>query len=479
MKLTAKIVGIFMLGIVLLTALHGYLTVLREDRQLKSGMEEQAQALGHEVHETLIVAWRREGHAGAVQLVRGLESRHQDMTIRWVALDEGRATAAIPVEVLRGAVGGTMISATGQDEKGREVHHMYYPVDIENQRTGCVEFSEPLDEVASHARGAWYQTIATIAAMTACGLLVTLLGIRIVGRPLEALILKTKRIGEGDFSEPIQVHGRDEIAQLGVALNKMSDQIKEQQEKLHDESAARLAAVEQLRHADRLKTVGRLASGMAHELGTPLNVVSGRAELISSGRLDESQVRESAAAIKSETDRMAAIIRQLLDFARRRSPQRSTVDLRDVAARSLELLRPLAGRRNITLSLTKNGPLTAHVDAAQIQQVLTNLVVNAIQASPDGGKVEVKLESRDARPPGDNGSPAAYYCITVQDEGSGIAVEDMPLLFEPFFTTKETGEGTGLGLSVSYGIVQDHGGWIDVDSRLGEGSRFRVYLPRD
>ncbi len=237
MKLTAKIVGIFMLGIALLTALHGYLTVLREDQQLKSGMEQQAQALGHEVRETLIVAWRNGGHAGAMQLVRGLESRHQDMTIRWVALDEERTTAsvAIPVEVLRDVAGGTMVSVTGQDEQGRDVRHMYYPVDIENRRTGCVEFSEPLGEAADHARSAWYQTIATIAAMTACGLLVTLLGIRIVGRPLESLIVKTKRIGEGDFSQPVQIHGRDEIAQLGVALNQMSDQIREQQEKLRDE----------------------------------------------------------------------------------------------------------------------------------------------------------------------------------------------------------------------------------------------------
>ncbi len=218
---------------------------------------------------------------------------------------------------------------------------------------------------------------------------------------------------------------------------------------------------------------------MAHELGTPLNVVSGRAELIASGRLDESQVRESAAAIKSETDRMAAIIRQLLDFARRRSPQRNNVDLRDVAARSLELLRPLAGRRSVELSLVKNGPVTAHVDAGQIQQVLTNLVVNAIQASPDGGKVTVALDTRTAQPPEDDASAGTYHCIAVQDEGAGISEEDMPHLFEPFFTTKETGEGTGLGLSVSYGIVQDHGGWIDVESQPSAGSRFTVYLPRD
>ena len=112
-----------------------------------------------------------------------------------------------------------------------------------------------------------------------CGVLVALLGIRLVGRPLEQLIEKTERIGRGDFSQPLELHGNDELSQLATALNRMSDQLRDQREKIRTESAGREAALEQLRHADRLKTVGRLASGVAHELGTPLNVVSGRAGL--------------------------------------------------------------------------------------------------------------------------------------------------------------------------------------------------------
>ncbi|MFV2069614.1 MAG: sensor histidine kinase, partial [Pirellulales bacterium] len=326
-----------------------------------------------------------------------------------------------------------------------------------------------------------YQTAAVMAAMMLCGVLVALLGIRLVGRPLEQLIEKTERIGRSDFSEPLQLHGNDELSQLAKALNRMSDQIREQQEKIKTESAGREAALEQLRHVDRLKTVGRLASGVAHELGTPLNVVSGRAGLIASSQLDAPQIRDSAKIIKSEADRMATIIRQLLDFARRRSPHGTAVDLHHIAGQCVDLLQTLATKQNVSLKLEENGkPLTANVDAAQIQQVLTNLVVNAIQAMPGGGTVTVTLGQKFARPPGEKASPAReYYFISVSDEGQGIREEDQQHLFEPFYTTKGTGEGTGLGLSVSYGIVQDHGGWIHVESEPGQGSCFTVFLPQE
>ena len=480
MKVTAKLIGIFLLGIVLLAAVHGYLTVQSEHAQLKREMEENAEDLGHEVRETLVIAWRDEGHRGAVRLVRQLADRHQHMTIRWVALDQSATPPAeMPVEDLRKASAGAMVAVTTRDETGREHHRMYYPVDVEDRRPGVVEFTESLDEVSQYTRQTVYRTAATIAAMLLCGLFVSLLGVRIVGRRLDQLTDKTKRIAQGNFTGPVDVGGNDEISELAVALNQMSHQLQQQQEEIRSETAARAATVEQLRHADRLKTVGRLASGMAHELGTPLNVVSGRAQLIASGRLDDQQIRDSAVVIKSEADRMATIIRQLLDFARRRTPQRTQVDLRDVVAGATELLRTLSRQRNVELVVSDSEAMPANVDAAQIQQVVTNLIVNAIHASDDGSQVRVSLAAREAVPPADeNASAGLYCCIVVEDAGAGISEEDMPYLFEPFFTTKPVGEGTGLGLSVSYGIVEDHDGWIDVESRPGEGSRFTVYLPK-
>ena len=129
---------------------------------------------------------------------------------------------------------------------------------------------------------------------------------------------------------------------------------------------------------------------------------------------------------------------------------------------------------------TRRASLIASVDPDQIQQVLTNLMVNAIQAMPDGGAVQVAIRRERARPPEDHEADQGdYFCIEVKDEGEGIPQEDLPHLFEPFFTTKEVGEGTGLGLSIAYGIVLEHGGWIDVASQPGQGSRFLAYLPQE
>ena len=146
------------------------------------------------------------------------------------------------------------------------------------------------------------------------GLLAVFLGVRLVGRPLEQLIAKARRIGDGDLEGPVHLSSRDELAELAEDLNTMCAKLTESQKRLRQETAARITALEQLRHADRLKTVGRLASGIAHELGTPLNVVAGRAGLIGSGKLDEEQIVQSAAAIKLEADKMTMIIRQLLDL---------------------------------------------------------------------------------------------------------------------------------------------------------------------
>jgi signal transduction histidine kinase len=307
------------------------------------------------------------------------------------------------------------------------------------------------------------------------------LGIRLIGRPLHRLVEKTRRVGKGDLTEPLHLQGHDEIAEVAAAFNVMCEQLAESQEQILAETTARIAALEQLRHADRLKTVGRLASGMAHELGTPLNVVSARGALIAEGTLSDAEIVESGNIIKAQSERITAIVRQLLDFARRSIPHREPADLRRVAEQAIRLLTTFAKKQNVTISLSCDVPdAMTEVDVGQIQQVLTNLIVNAVQAMPKGGTVEVSICREHVCPPeGQDGSEGEHVCLSVRDEGVGVSEENMPLLFEPFFTTKDTGKGTGLGLSIAYGIVSEHGGWIDVASEPEKGSCFSVYLPRE
>ena len=189
-------------------------------------------------------------------------------------------------------------------------------------------------------------------------------------------------------------------------------------------------------------------------------------------------MQDSARIIVEQAARITAIIRQLLDFSRRRGPSLGPGDLRPLAGRTVELLATLARKRGVVLAVdAPEGAVTAQIDPGQIQQVLTNLVVNGLQAMPTGGRLTLRLGRRHATPPPDVDGPAGEYAaVTVEDQGDGIAPEHLPRIFEPFFTTKDVGEGTGLGLSVAYGIVREHGGWIDVESKPGAGSRFTFFL---
>lgn len=173
---------------------------------------------------------------------------------------------------------------------------------------------------------------------------------------------------------------------------------------------------------------------------------------------------------------MTRIIRHLLDFGRAAGTSKTHVDLNAIAKTATDLLLPVAEKRGCSIVFVPRGASTALVaNAAEIEQVITNLVLNGIQAMPDGGEVRVStgVESRvDAA-----GAVVSYACVVVEDEGVGIAPSDLPRVFDPFFTTKDVGEGTGLGLSISYGIVQDHGGLLEVANRRHGGTRFKALLP--
>jgi signal transduction histidine kinase len=369
-----------------------------------------------------------------------------------------------------------------QDDHGAVHACFYWPLYVNGKHRGWLEYTKPISELRRNKLSAVYRNVWVAGATAILAvLLVAVVGVRMVGRPVELLVEKTRRIAAGDLSGRIQLNSHDEFNELAESINDMCAQLAESQQRVREETEARIKAMEQLRHTDRLRTVGRLAAGVAHELGTPLNVVSGRAGLIASRKLSENDVVESAGTIKAEADRMTAIIRKLLDFARRATPQRSVVDLDQVARETADLLSPLAQKNAVDVAVQADDtPLKASVDRGQMQQVLTNLIMNAIQAMPGGGKVDVELGPARAAPPTQiDADEADYVRVAVKDEGQGIPPQTLDQVFEPFFTTKDVGEGTGLGLSIAYGIVQDHGGWIDVASVPGQGTCFTIYLPRE
>jgi signal transduction histidine kinase len=300
-----------------------------------------------------------------------------------------------------------------------------------------------------------------------------LLGYWFVGRPIARLRALAGQLGEGERIAPVALRQNDEIGTLANEFDRMAGRLAEETER-------RQHAVDQLRHTDRLTTVGQLASGVAHELGTPLNVVSGHAELIADGELDAAQAARSARVIVEQTGAMARLIRQLLSLARRTPMEREVLDLRDVALRTVNTLEPLAKQQRVPLSVAgPSGVAWVFAEPAHLQQALMNVVVNAIQATPAGQPVRIIVDVRDGAKPdgGRSARPTSYATISVLDRGPGIPADRLPHVFEPFFTTKPAGEGTGLGLPVTDGIVRDHGGWVEVANEADAGARFTFWLP--
>ncbi len=242
------------------------------------------------------------------------------------------------------------------------------------------------------------------------------------------------------------------------------------------ERLQRHAAVQQLRHAERLNVIGVLAAGVAHELGTPLNVIAGTAELLEAEPVEHDVVRRACATILRQTEKISAIITHLLAFGRRGTGATEVVDLDRVASAATELLGATARQRRTKIAHEPaSQPVRVRAADSQVEQVISNLVLNAIQAMPTGGTVHVKTGVATRR--GADAIEREFGAVTIADEGIGIAARDLSKIFDPFFTTKGVGEGTGLGLSVSYGIVQDHGGSIEVASEQGHGTTFTVLLP--
>lgn len=250
---------------------------------------------------------------------------------------------------------------------------------------------------------------------------------------------------------------------------------------LENETTARIATVEQLRHRDRLAIVGQISSGIAHEIGTPLNIITGRARLISEPDATLAEAQQHAAVILEQSERVTSIIRQLLDFSRRRGPQQEKTSLLDLTSHVFKMLGPLASKRGVELVLVPSSrQVMASIDSMQIEQALSNLVLNAIQSISDHGTVRVSVDvALRAHPEDESGRSLEHAVLTVEDNGTGIAKDHLSQIFEPFFTTQRTGEGTGLGLPITHEIIADHGGWIEVKSEQWKGSRFTMFLPKE
>lgn len=243
------------------------------------------------------------------------------------------------------------------------------------------------------------------------------------------------------------------------------------QEELNERMEAQREAENRLVQAAKLAAVGEMAAGVAHELNNPLTTVAGFSELVLDDLPPESPQREDLALVLREATRARNVVRRLLDFARQSESVRARADINEVVEDVAALMRHLFETSNVDFSLNLDETLPwVFMDRDQIKQVVLNLLHNALHAMPEGGSLSVSTETKTKK-------DAAWVVMHVQDSGKGITPNDLARIFEPFFTTNADNGGTGLGLAVSYGIITDHQGFIDVESAPNEGACFSVWLP--
>ncbi len=472
MRIARKLTIALVLAVCAVLAVHGYLTSRREIAFFEADTQRDARMMGRALAAVVSELWRTEGEERARKTIGEANEREASVNFKYVSLlPHAEVKPSVALERI-GTPDPGRVSVV-RDLQGDGTIYTYVPLAIDASRRGAIEVSSSLAEQHRYVRRSVLAIGITTTATTGIAAALTiLLGAWFVGRPMRELIAKARRIGGGDLTGPLVLSQRDELGELATEINSMCD-------RLAEERLARMRAVDELRHAHRLAVVGRLAAGIAHELGTPLHVVSGWADMIVNREVEGDGVINAARNVSSAASRMAAIIRQLLDFARRRVVNKEPQSLENVVRQATTLLTPIAEKRRVELSI--RAPATAvevEVDAAQLQQAVTNLVMNGIEAMPDGGQLTIALSTARVQPPAElGGAEQKWAAIEIRDNGPGMAPAVLEQVFEPFFTTKNVGEGTGLGLSVSYGIVQEHGGFIEAESTPGHGTCFRVLLP--
>ncbi len=293
--------------------------------------------------------------------------------------------------------------------------------------------------------------------------------VRKITQPLRDLRDGAEAVGRGDFSRRVEVTSEDECGELAATFNQMTENLQASRKKLEQTVETLKATQAQLVQSEKLSAIGQFTAGVAHELNNPLTAVIGFTELMGLAKLP-SEHRDYVDNILAGADRCKRVVQNLLSFARQHQPERKPVDLNELVRLTLKFLYYQLHTSNIKVSehLAPNLPLVM-ADAHQLQQVFLNLITNARQAMeghrPEG-LLRVTTEVANDR-----------VRVCFQDNGPGIPPENLLRVFDPFFTTKEVGQGTGLGLSLCYGIVREHGGSIQVLSPPGQGASFIVEVP--
>ena len=391
------------------------------------------------------------------------------------------------------------------DQKWLEV---IVPLHSGKKITGGVRVVSSLDEAQSYlSKKRDRAFFLTFSAMLTILITLTLLFGKLVGNPIQKLVEAMSQAEKGDLEAEAHIRSRDELGELGRHFNRMLKTIRETHEQnvqllsqvsqFNEELTKKIEAAtselakrneelkllnealfesqRQLGQSEKLAALGQVAGTMAHQIGTPLNSISGYIQLILLDGHLQSTDRDRLKIIESQLDRLAESVKNLLSFTQQPKPQLRVLDVNGVLEDLIHLSEPWLHSRNVRVlsSLSSNVPLVRG-DPTHLQTLFLNLITNALDAMPNGGLLMIR--TREIQPQPSSGNER-WLEISITDTGIGITEESKKRIFDPFYTTKKMGEGTGLGLAICENIIKEHSGRLDVESEVGKGSTFFVYLP--
>lgn len=411
----------------------------------------------------------------------------------------------LPEETIAALRNGLASKITQPRPEGASVsrYRVFAPIKDDGRYSGAVELVEQLDDEPLIA--VRFQSIAlwiALAAVTLITVATYLLFRQLVYRPIERLLLAMSRAEAGDLQAEAPERAPDELGLLSRGFNRMIARIHEMsqereaqrlvlQERVHEATAELEEQNEQLEETnrelwettlrltelERLAAAGQTAAQFAHEVGTPLNLISGHVQLLRSRMTDDESARVRLETISAQIERIERIVREMLDRTRPVRPALAPVDLNALMVRIFDATAPALDARGVELETSLDEALPQiRGDADRLQQVFINLINNALDAMPEGGTLSVRTGLSDEG--GEvNPESARFVFVEFADTGCGMTEELRARIFDPFYTTKGTGRGTGLGLVVVRQVVREHGGDIEVESERGKGTRFRLKLP--
>jgi signal transduction histidine kinase len=382
------------------------------------------------------------------------------------------------------------------------------PLHLATKVIGGIRLVSSLDEVQAFlSKKRNRAVILTFLSILVILITLTMLFGKLVGNPIQELVDAMSRAEKGDLETETQIQSEDELGKLGRNFNRMLRTIREAHEQniqllsqvsqFNEELTRKIEAAtselakrnedlrllnealfesqRQLSQSEKLAAVGQVTATMAHQIGTPLNSISGYIQLILQDGNLQPKDRSRLTIIESQLDRLADSVKNFLSFTRQPKPQLKSLEVNEVLEELIHLSEPWFLARNVKLTkhLSPNLPPILG-DSTHLQTLFLNLITNALDAMPKGGVLTIKTRQRLPAPPS---KEERWLEIAMTDTGIGITEESKKRIFEPFFTTKKMGEGTGLGLAICEKIIKEHSGKIEIESEVGKGSTFFVTLP--